>query len=98
MKLRTNLKLALLAALVSASAVHAQTASTEGEVMKIDKAQARITLKHREIKNLDMPPMTMVFRLRDPKVLDTVAVGDKVRFAAEKVEGSYTVVELSKVN
>lgn len=75
---------------------HAQAA--EGEVRKIDKPQGRITLKHGEIKNLDMPPMTMVFRVRDPAMLEQVAVGDKVRFDAEKVGGQYTVTAIRKAD
>lgn len=84
-----------LALLFSAS-VFAQAPQVDGEVKKIDKAQGRITLKHGDIKHLDMPPMTMVFRVTDPKMLDSVAVGDKVRFAADKVGGNYTVTALSK--
>jgi Cu/Ag efflux protein CusF len=30
-----------------------------------------------------MAPMTMVFKASDPKLLDAVKVGDKVKFAAE---------------
>jgi len=82
-------------ALVSLAAL-AQPASADGEVTKVDKAAARITLKHGGIKSLDMPPMTMAFRVADPKVLDSVSVGDKVRFAADKVGGSYTVTTLVK--
>jgi Cu(I)/Ag(I) efflux system periplasmic protein CusF len=67
---------------------------TDGEVRRIDKAQSKITLKHGEIKNLDMPPMTMVFRLKDPKLLGSVAVGDKVKFAAEKIDGDYVVTQI----
>jgi len=74
----------------------AQPPTTEGEVKKIDKAQGKITLQHGEIKNLDMPPMTMVFRVSDAKMLDSVAVGDKVRFVADKVGGNYTVTTLNK--
>lgn len=92
MKLRTATLFA--AALAFAGAALAQPA--DGEVRKIDKAQARITLKHGDIKNLDMPPMTMVFRVKDPKVLDSVAVGDKVKFTADKIDGQYTVITLSK--
>jgi Cu/Ag efflux protein CusF len=85
----------LLAVLFSTS-LFAQSPQVDGEVKKIDKAQGRITLKHGDIKHLDMPPMTMVFRVSDPKMLDGVAVGDKVRFAADKVGGNYTVTALSK--
>jgi Cu(I)/Ag(I) efflux system protein CusF len=72
---------------------HAQ--STDAEVLKIDKAQQKITLKHGEIKNLDMPPMTMVFRVQDAAMLDTVKVGDKVKFDADKIGGQYTVTRLA---
>ncbi len=84
-----------LAALVAVSA-RAQSAPTSGEVAKVDVAAGRVTLKHGEIKNLDMPPMTMAFRVRDTKLLDGLAVGDRVRFVAERVDGQYTVTSLSK--
>jgi Cu/Ag efflux protein CusF len=66
----------------------------EGEVRKVDKAQAKLTLKHGEIKNLDMPPMTMVYRVRDAKMLDGLSEGAKVRFAAEKIDGQYTITQI----
>ena len=86
----------LLATVLISLPLLAQTPSVDGEVTKIDLAQARVTLKHGEIKNLDMPPMTMVFRVANPKLLERLAVGDKVRFAADKVNGSYTVTALVK--
>jgi len=67
---------------------------TEGEVRKIDKAQSKITLKHAEIKSLDMPPMTMVFNVKDKAVLDSVQPGDKVKFKAVNEAGKFTVTEL----
>ena len=69
---------------------------TEGEVRKIDKAQGKITLKHGEIKNLDMPGMTMVFRVSDAALLDRVQEGDKVGFSADKVGGQFTVTGIDK--
>lgn len=76
-------------------AVHAQ--AYDGEVMKIDKAQNKVTLKHGELKGLDMPPMTMIFRMQDAKQLDALAVGDRVRFDAAKVGGTYTVTAIRKM-
>jgi len=67
---------------------------TDGEVRKVDKAAARITLKHAEIKNLDMPPMTMVFSVRDKALLDAVKAGDKVKFKAISDDGKLTVTEI----
>jgi Cu/Ag efflux protein CusF len=86
----------LVALLLAGSAAFAQAPVVDGEVTKIDAAQARITLRHGEIRNLDMPPMTMVFRVADAKMLDGVAVGDRVRFSADRVSGTYTVTSLAK--
>jgi Cu(I)/Ag(I) efflux system protein CusF len=68
---------------------------TQGEVRKIDKTTQKITLKHGEIKNLGMPPMTMVFQLKDSAALETLSVGDPVRFSAEKDKsGAYVVTSI----
>ncbi len=83
-------------ALALAGSAFAQGAMTDGEVRKIDAAAGRITLKHGEIKQLDMPPMTMVFRVKDPALLGKVQVGDRVKFAAEKIDGQYTVTSIAK--
>lgn len=86
-----------LAALMLALAAGGAAAQAfEGEVQRIDKAQGRITLRHGELKPLDMPPMTMIFRVADPAMLDRVAVGDRVRFDAAKVGGQYTVTAIAK--
>ena len=87
-------QIALIGLTLASTLSLAQTL-TDAEVRKIDKEQAKITLKHGEIKNLDMPPMTMVFKVKDTKMLDAVAVGDKVRFAAEKVDGQYVVMQIA---
>jgi Cu/Ag efflux protein CusF len=67
-----------------------------GEVRRIDREQKKITLRHGEIRSLDMPPMSMVFNVRDAALLDTVAVGDRVRFKAEKVDGLFFVTAIEK--
>ena len=72
----------------------AATDSTEAEVRKVDLAARKITLKHGEIKNLEMPPMTMVFQVSNPALLGGIKTGDKVRFTADKVNGAYTVLTL----
>lgn len=86
----------MAAALLALAAGTAQAQAYDGEVMKIDKAQNKVTLKHGELKGLDMPPMTMVFRMQDAKQLDALAVGDRVRFDAAKVGGTYTVTAIRK--
>lgn len=72
----------------------APTEMTDGEVRKVDKTAGKITLKHGEIKNLEMPPMTMVFGVSDPTMLDKVKQGDKVRFRAASQDGKFTVTEI----
>jgi Cu/Ag efflux protein CusF len=67
-----------------------------GEVRRIDREQKKITLRHGEIKNLEMPAMSMVFNVRDAALLDKLAVGDKVRFRAEKVDGAFYVTAIEK--
>ena len=76
----------------------ATAAMTDGEVRKIDKENQKITLKHGDIKNLDMPGMTMVFKVKDAAMLDKVQVGSKVKFKAEKSDGAVVVtsVELAQ--
>lgn len=88
--------LTLLAATVLATLAWAQAALTDGEVTKVDKAAGKLTLRHAEIKNLDIPAMTMSFRVSDPRWLEELAPGQKVKFAAEKVGGQFTVVRLEK--
>lgn len=69
-------------------------AMSDGEVKKVDKGAGKVTIKHGPLPNLEMPPMTMVFRVKDPAMLDQLKAGDTIRFKAEKVGGNYTVTEL----
>ncbi len=88
---------AWLAATLSAAAFVALAQAlpvAEGEVRRVDKAGGKIALKHGEIKNLDMPPMSMVFQVKDKALLDTVKAGDKVNFTASQVNGDYTVMSI----
>jgi len=78
-----------------AQAAPAASDLADGEVRKIDKAQGKLTLKHGPIANLEMPAMTMIFKVADPKMLDKLEVGDKVQFAAQRVNGAITVVAIS---
>ena len=70
---------------------------TEGEVRRVDVDAGKLTLRHGEIRNLDMPPMTMVFSVRDRAVLDGLKPGDRVRFRVEAEGGGYVVTELQAV-
>jgi Cu(I)/Ag(I) efflux system periplasmic protein CusF len=110
MKKHTTLALALVAALSAPAYALAQDAHhdhgammktssaaaalTDGEVKKVDKDAGKMTIKHGPIENLGMSNMTMVFRVKNPAMLDQVKPGDKIRFAAEKVNGALTVTKI----
>jgi Cu/Ag efflux protein CusF len=71
--------------------------TTEAEVRKVDQAAGKITLKHGEIKNIGMPPMSMVFQAKNPAMLAKIKVGDKVKFTADDNNGVLTVLTLEKI-
>jgi Cu(I)/Ag(I) efflux system periplasmic protein CusF len=66
----------------------------DGEVRKVDMDAKKITVKHGEIKNLQMPGMTMVFQVKDPAMLSQVKPGDKIRFTAEKSGGAIVITQI----
>ncbi|MDP2833340.1 MAG: copper-binding protein [Pseudomonadota bacterium] len=53
--------------------------------------------RHGPPANLDMPAMTMIFRVTEPAWLDQVKPGDNIRFQADKVNGQLTVTQLEVV-
>lgn len=77
-----------------ASAPAAGAEMTDGEVRKIDREAGKLTLKHADIKSLDMPAMTMVFHVRDKTLLDKLQVGTRIQFQAVSEAGKFVVTEL----
>ena len=78
----------------AAAAGTAASDMTDAEVRKVDMEGGKITLKHAEIKSLDMPGMTMVFVVKDKAMLDKLKAGDKVKFKAINDAGKYTVTAI----
>lgn len=72
-------------------------APSDGEVRKVDKSTGKVTIKHGPLPNLDMPSMTMVFRVKDNAWLEQMKAGDKIRFVADRVNGVLTVVRYEVV-
>ena len=89
-----KLAIILIAALLAAPVIAQQL--SDGEIRKVDKDAKKITIKHGPLANLDMPAMTMVFQVKDAAMLDQVKAGDKVRFQAEKVGGTFTVTRIER--
>ena len=67
---------------------------SDGVIRKIDMKQGKVTIKHGEIANLDMPPMSMVFTVENPAMLESLAKGDTVRFVAEDKGGKLYVTQI----
>jgi Cu/Ag efflux protein CusF len=90
-------RFSLVAILSAATLLAAGLArAADGEVRKIDRAQAKVTIAHGEIKSLDMPAMTMAYRAKPPSLLEGLAVGDRISFSPEKVDGQYVVTAIEK--
>lgn len=105
--MKSLVKAAMIAslALSSVSGANAQSGSataaapnsmSSGEVKKVDKSAGKVTIKHGPLQNIGMDAMTMVFRVKDPAMLDQVKAGDKISFVAEAPNGQLTVTRLEK--
>ena len=66
----------------------------DGVIKKIDAQAGTVIIAHGPIPNLDMPPMTMSFKAKDPAILSKWKAGDKVRFRSADVKGTLTVFSI----
>lgn len=99
MKIHNTLKILITCALLilcPVTARGAESAMAEGEVRKVDMDAKKITIRHGPIPALNMPPMTMVFQVRDPALLDAAKAGDKIRFSAEQDRGAFVVNRIER--
>lgn len=77
------------------SGVHGEAAFwTAGEIKKVDVSQKKITIKHEDIKNLQMPGMTMVFNVKNIKLIEGLSIGDSVKFVAAQEGERYFVTDI----
>ena len=102
----SSLSLGLTAPAISSEQSHmehastssaAETSLTDGEIKKIDQAAGKVTIKHGDIKHLDMPGMTMVFTAKDKGLLANVKPGDKVQFMVVNESGKMVVTAITLV-
>lgn len=70
---------------------------SEGTVKKINPEAGKIMIEHGPLYTLNMPAMTMVFRVQDKSLLDQISAGDKIKFIAENIDGKPTVTQLEVV-
>ena len=67
-----------------------------GTVKKVDDAAGKVTLDHETIPNIGMDAMTMAYKVQDPGMLKGLKPGEKVRFSADRVNGSIAVTRIQK--
>jgi Cu/Ag efflux protein CusF len=90
-------RLIAAAAVFAFSAVAAAQPLVDAEVKKVDRTAARIMLKHGEIKQFDMPPMTGSYKVAEPAMLDKVQPGDHVKFSLDRLNNQYTITKIDVV-
>ena len=92
----TPRRIAFAATLLAGAAfAQAPLPQVDAEVRKVDPATQKITLRHGDIPNIGMGAMTMVFRVKDPALLDQLKAGDRVRFTADTIDGALTVLSIA---
>ncbi|MGB7206093.1 MAG: copper-binding protein [Anderseniella sp.] len=80
--------------ITATSAIAEEVTWTNGEVVKVDLAQSKVTVKHEEIKNLDMPSMTMVFFAPEKSIIEGLKQGDKKQFEFGDMNGRMIVKQI----
>lgn len=93
---RTVTKFLVVLSMLSVSSYSFAQAIAEGVVRRIDLDNNKITIRHGEIKSLDMPPMTMVFVAKQPELLKSLQPGDDVEFEAFEANGQFSIGKIKK--
>jgi Cu/Ag efflux protein CusF len=84
--------IAVTAIIFSTAGFAGDVVMTSGEIKRVDTAQNKLTIKHGDIANLDMPGMTMVFEVADNAIINAVKKGAKVLFHVE-MDGQRMVIK-----
>ncbi len=67
---------------------------TKGVVKEVDLKAKKVTVTHEELKSLEMPAMTMVFRTASDEMLASLRDGQTIEFVADRVNGKLTITEI----
>ena len=92
MKIAKYILAAVTLSLMATGALSAEF--TKGVVKKVDLKAKKVTVSHDELKSLEMPAMTMVFRTADSKMLASLKEGQAIEFVADRVNGKLTITEI----
>ena len=67
-----------------------------GEVRKVKPDSGKITIRHEPIPNLDMPSMSMVFRVDEGIDISQFAKGETVEFTVIERDGKMVILSIEK--
>ena len=100
MKRAIALVLAFVAGAAAAQDIDAPPAAfspNEGIVRSVDRAAGEIIVRHGRLAEIDMPPMTMAFEVRDAGLLDGLKAGDRVTLRVELLNGRFTITSIRRL-
>lgn len=84
-------------AMAASSGSSGEIQMISGEIKKVDKASGKVTVSHGPLTNLNMPAMTMVFKVANAAWVEQMKAGDRIRFIADDVNGVLTLVRFEAV-
>ena len=82
---------------MAAAQAPARLGPNEGQVLEVDRKAREIAIRHGYLPELDMDAMSMVFKVADPKLLEGIKKGDRIRFRPGLVDGRFAVLEIERV-
>jgi Cu(I)/Ag(I) efflux system protein CusF len=96
-----NIKVLGIAATLALTLSHpslGQDILADGQVVKMDERAGKITVTHGPIQGLGINESgrTDEFKVKDGLLFNTLKEGDKIRFAAERMNGEPTITRLEK--
>lgn len=86
--------LGILCGALTALAAQVGEELENGEIRGVDPGARKITIKHQPLQHLDMPAMTMVYRVRNPSLVEGLKPGDPVRFQSERLGAVFIVTHI----
>lgn len=90
------LALAFAAFVTGPSTAAEEPVWTKGKVTRVKPDAGKVTIRHEEIKNLDMPAMKMVFGVSDPAILEQLKEGEEREFYFVRENGRFIVRQVKE--
>lgn len=68
--------------------------SAAGASRRLEARSGQVTIAHGLLPGPGLGTMTTAFRVRDPAMLQSIAAGQRVRFASERAGGLHSLIRL----